>query len=200
MFGYEIPIETNLKKYYVIQENYTDDFGTGQVLAPMKGTSGNNRFYVMALDDFDSSNHYWYYSASGGTMSDYYSTTTQSFGSGKTNTTNMIAKWNYSAYGYQTIDGSYSDIWGIVQKKQENNGESKINKGWFVPSSSEFAAFSDAFNVTSSNFYDKYGLSYDYWTSSQAGSDRAYTVYFGLSYISAYLVDSTHFLRLSITF
>ena len=50
---YTIPKEDNLKSYYIKSENYTDDSfkKSGKVIAPMEGTSGNERFYVMALED-----------------------------------------------------------------------------------------------------------------------------------------------------
>lgn len=63
---YTIPTKTNLKDYYIIQEEYIDDFGTKPVLAPVKGNSEKeDRFYVMSLDDFDTSTHYWYKNAYG---------------------------------------------------------------------------------------------------------------------------------------
>ena len=50
---YTIPKADNLKSYYIKSENYTDDSfkKSGKIIAPMKGTSGNDRFYVMALED-----------------------------------------------------------------------------------------------------------------------------------------------------
>ena len=62
---YTIPQETNLKKYYLNGE-YTDvHFGTNQVIVPVEGSGENDRFYVMALENFDSSTHYWYSTAYG---------------------------------------------------------------------------------------------------------------------------------------
>ena len=43
---YTIPKADNLKSYYIKSENYTDDSfkKRGKIIAPMKGTSGNDRF------------------------------------------------------------------------------------------------------------------------------------------------------------
>ena len=50
---YTIPKEDNFKSYYIKSENYTDDSfkKTGKVIAPIDGTSGNDRFYLMALEN-----------------------------------------------------------------------------------------------------------------------------------------------------
>ena len=50
---YTIPKEDNFKSYYIKSENYTDDSfkKTGKVIAPIEGTSGNDRFYLMALEN-----------------------------------------------------------------------------------------------------------------------------------------------------
>ena len=65
---YTISPVTNLKSYYIIKENYTDDFGTGKVIAPIEGTSGNERFYVMALEDINSETYYCWYDAAYGNL------------------------------------------------------------------------------------------------------------------------------------
>ena len=69
---YTIPSETGLKQYYIKGE-YTDEhFGTGKVIAPMEETSGNERFYVMALEDINpGTGYYWYNNASGNLDSSY---------------------------------------------------------------------------------------------------------------------------------
>ena len=103
---YTIPKGNNFKKYKVTQENYSGSFGTGKVIAPVSGSSGNERFYVMALSDVDSNTHYWYYNAYG-SMNDYASQTSTALGQGEQNTINMIAKWNSSAYGSQNGDSGY---------------------------------------------------------------------------------------------
>lgn len=51
---YAFYLETDvsyLKDYYVSQESYSGDFGTKPVISPVSGTSGDDRFYVMALED-----------------------------------------------------------------------------------------------------------------------------------------------------
>ena len=67
----------------------------------------------MALEDIKQDSKtlfYWYNSA--GKMSDYSSTTSQSFGTGKANTANMVAKWNSNGYGSQNS----RDMWGSNTK------------------------------------------------------------------------------------
>ena len=133
---YEIPIESNLKTYYISQEAYTDDFGIGLVISPIEGTSGNNRFYVMALDDFDESAYSWNNSV----VSDNLITGTENdFGEGKTNTEMLINKWNALSDNIQKSN----DVWGIIQNA--------VSNGWFIPSKSEWAAFNTTFNI-SDNF------------------------------------------------
>ena len=162
---YSYTAQTGLKEYYISQESYKGKFGTKPVISPVSGTTGNDRFYVMALSDFTTSSYsswYWY-KAAYGKISNYSTITSQNFGSGKQNTANMISKWNSSAYGSQNT----RDIWNAIQ--------TQVNNGWFVPSSKEWAAFGNAFNITSSNF-SSYGLSFWYWPSSLFNHDDAYCV------------------------
>ena len=92
-FSYEAITET--KDYYVSQENYEGDFGTKDVLTATG--SGNDRFYVMALDDYttsDNSTFYWYYKSSDEETLSSSSGTGTDFGDGKVSTGNMIRNWN----------------------------------------------------------------------------------------------------------
>ena len=159
---YTIPSETGLKQYYIKGE-YTDEhFGTGKVIAPMEETSGNERFYVIALEDINpGTGYYWYNNASGKLDSSYnVSSTANDFASaraeptGRLNTERMIASWNASQYGEQNLN----DMWGVIQDE--------VADGWFVPSKSEWASFGAVFNITSSNYLSTYGLSDFYWSSS----------------------------------
>lgn len=155
---YTIPVKSNLKQYYVIQDDYQDEWGEGIVIAPIKGTTGNDRFYVMALNYISNDSYYWYYNAYG-KLNNLVSTTSNDFGTGKDKTNDMIKKWNNEEYGAQNED----DLWGVIQQK-DGDGKSKIEKGWFVPSKSELAAFAD-----------KYSLYGEYlWTSSQYDAYSAY--------------------------
>ena len=53
--SYTIPTVSNTKSYRVSQKNYSGPFGTKDVLAPIG--SGNDRFYVMTLNDYSGSNN-----------------------------------------------------------------------------------------------------------------------------------------------
>ncbi len=187
--NYTIPTKTNLKDYYIIQEEYTDDFGTKPVIAPLNDSSKEDRFYVMALDDFDSSKHYWYKNAYG-IMSDYSTATSGDFGKGKDNTDAMIAKWNFADNGgYGAQDAN--DMWGLIQEK--------VKDGWFVPSRGEWSAFAEELKVTKEN-YVNHKLSDWYWSSSQTLTTTAYSAHFYHGYIGHTTVYLDGYVRLSTTF
>ena len=185
---YTIPTKTNLKDYYIIQEEYIDDFGTKPVLAPVKGNSEKeDRFYVMSLDDFDTSAHYWYKNAY---MSDYSTATSGDFGKGKENTDAMIKKWNLADNGgYGAQDAK--DMWGLIQEK--------VKDGWFVPSRGEWSAFAEELKVTKENS-GYLNIGDWYWSSSQIGTFYAYGATFNRGAISQSRVDSVSSVRLSTTF
>ncbi len=184
---------TDLKQYYVSQTSYVDDFGTVDVIAPVSGTTGNERFYVMALDDADSSSHYWYYSAYSTKITDQVITSSSDsdFGTGKARTATMISAWNNETYGIKNGDSSYTDMWGAIQ--------TQTNNGWFVPSKTEWAAFGSAFSITSSN-YSSFGLSLYYWSSSLCDTYHAYYVLFGSGYMGSGHLNSNNYVRLATTF
>ena len=188
--NYTIPTKTNLKDYYIIQEEYTDDFGTKPVIAPLNDSSKEDRFYVMALDDFDTSTHYWYKNAYGN-MSDFSTATSGDFGKGKDNTDAMIAKWNFADNGgYGAQDAN--DMWGLIQEK--------VKDGWFVPSRGEWSAFAEELKVTK-EIYVNHNLSDWYWSSSQnRTTDSAYTAYLGNGFVSSLEVSNLNYVRLSTTF
>lgn len=195
---YEIPKENNLKSYYIKNDNYTDDSfkKSGKVIAPMEGTSGNERFYVMALENINPGTIYYWYGAAYGNLDSSYnvSTTANDFAeagaepTGRINTERMIASWNSSQYGEQNSN----DMWGVIQDE--------VARGWFVPSKSEWAAFGAAFEITSSNFSNTYGLSNGYWSSSQSTTDGAYSAGFGRGDIRSGNVGNASSVRLATTF
>ena len=203
---YTIPTEEGLKEYYVVNESYTEaKFGglTGELIAPAEGTSGKDRFYVMALEDFNPGTRYCWYDAANGNLDSQYndSSTASDFAvagaepTGKTNTERMIASWNSSEYGAQNDNGTYEDMWGAIQDE--------VADGWFVPSKSEWSAFGgevlELNNITSSN-YDDYGLSSWCWSSSQFDADSAYDAEFNSGYVANSRVDYGICVRLATTF
>lgn len=193
---YTIPVETGLKEYYV-SGTANGPFGTEpiDVIKAVPGTTGKDRFYVMALENVGSSSTYyhWYYAAPGN-MSDYETATSGDFGKGKENTANMIAKWDKGAgeggYGAQDT-GTVKDMWGQIK--------TQVSKGWFVPSRAEWAAFAQELGITSSN-YTTYGLSYYYWSSSQGNAINAWSASFNGGYINDFDVINNFSVRLSATF
>ena len=198
---YTIPTVTEgLKDYYISQTNYkaNEGFGTKDVISPT-GT-GKDRFYIMALTDIDgkrNGTYYDWYNAANGQMSDYANTTSGDFGSGKSNTTTMISKWNAKAYGDQDKCSSHKDMWGQIQEK--------VNNGWFVPSKAEWSAFGGELGISedSSNekYYKNFGLSTYYWSSSQFDKRTAWLAGFNLGFMTFSSVNSGFTcVRLSATF
>ena len=194
--SYTIPTSSNFKKYKMTQESYSGRFGTGKVIAPVNGSSGNERFYVMALSDVDSSKHCWYYSAYSYGMSDYASQTSTAFGRGEQNTINMIAKWNSSGYGSQNGNSSYPDMWGLSAVNSRTwNGSS----GWYIPSRDEWAAFAGELNITNSNYRDC-GLAGWNWSSSQTDRSSAWCTNLPANNFLNDVVGNWSSVRLGMTF
>ena len=197
---YSIPTVTEgLKDYYISKTNYKANkgFGTKDVISPT-GT-GKDRFYIMALTDIDgkrNGTYYDWYSAANGKMSDYANTTSGDFGSGKSNTTTMISKWNATAYGDQDQCSDHKDMWGQIQEK--------VNNGWFVPSRAEWSAFGGELGISkdSSNekYYGNFGLSCFYWSSSQSSALAAWYANFYYGFMNCNNVNSYLCVRLSATF
>ena len=194
---YTIPTVTEgLKDYYISKTNYNanEGFGTKDVISPT-GT-GTERFYIMALTDIDgkgNGTHYdWYNAAYRKGMSDYANTTSGDFGSGKSNTTTMISKWNATAYGDQDQCSDHKDMWGQIQEK--------VNNGWFVPSRAEWSAFGGELGMTKYSNYRNFGLSENYWSSSQSNADYAWFANFRYGYMNHYGVNDSYCVRLSATF
>ena len=174
-YGYTIPVSSSFKQYEITQDSYTGNFGTEPVIAPVNGSSGNGRFYVMALTN-----------GVAGTASFWGSTGTSvvtktNFGAGKDNTTAMISKTGSSNY-----------LWNIIT--------SQVAKGWYVPSEYEWAAFADAFNINSSNYSNTYGLTDYYWTSSQDNNTYAWSIDFNRGGLYSEIVNNYYCVRLGTTF
>jgi len=194
---------SGLKEYYISKESYTDTktgYGTTGVISAKKGTSGADRFYVMSLSDFDSSEHYWYKNAFG-KMSDYSTYTSTAFGKGKDNTKKMIERMkNHSKYSADYGDattGTNADIWNII--------EDKVEQGWFVPSKDEWSAFAVMLQgkekgLTTSNYSSDFGLHNYYWSSSQLNTNLAWYADFYTGYMSNGSVNYARYVRLASTF
>ena len=187
--SYTIPTITSTKDYYVSQESYTNKLGgTAEVLTPTG--NGNDRFYIMALSNVDSKTHDWY-NAAKGNMKDYASTTSHSFGKGKSNTATMVSKWKSKSYGEQNACSDHTDLWGEIQ--------TQVNNGWFVPSRQELAAFAGQLGITKSNYSSK-GLSGWYYSSSQYSTTNAYLIGLNTGYVRDSNVDGSNAVRLATTF
>ncbi len=173
--NYKYSKVTGLKSYYVSSESYTGFNGkwTQPVITTVQGSTGANRFYVMALEDINpGSTYYWYYNSKG-KLDNTVSNTTNDFGQGKTYTKTMISKWNNSAYGSK----NNNDMWGVIQSKVGDIN----NPTWFIPSKTEWAAFGDMIysklKVTASN-YTQYNFKDYYWTSTQLYEGHTYRACF----------------------
>ena len=162
-------IDSGLKEYVISQEKFdTDTFKTGKpVITPKEGTTGIDRFYVMALKDIDSNSNYMWYANAEGKITDYSSITKTGFGEGKKNTQNMIDKWNAGTSGGYGAQHNL-DMWGKIQDK--------VKKGWFVPSRDEWSAFGDSFKLTPATYY-KVGVSYMNWSSSLNSEKSAWFIF-----------------------
>ena len=202
---YSIPVETGLKQYYVVEEEHTEErFGnlTGQLIAPIDGSSGRDRFYVMALKDIDGERHTWWANAYRHLDSTYnISATTNDFAvvgaepTGLANTRRMMECYANEEINGTTVEQGTNDMWGLI-------GE-EVADGWFVPSNSEWAAFVgevlELNNITLSN-YGNYGLSSWCWSSSQRNTIHAYFANFLNGYMGNTNVRNDFFVRLATTF
>lgn len=197
------PVTVGLKQYKICSESYTG-FGnkwTRPVITAVEGTTGADRFYVIALEDFNVENGplYSWYSAALGKLDNTIGGTTNDFGQGKTNTIAMIANWNSSKYGPQHSDSVYKDMWGVIQTEVGNINDPT----WFIPSKSEWAAFGtftyEQMRVTTDN-YTSYGLNDWYWSSTQVTNNCACGALFYGGYINNCDVDDGIRVRLSATF
>ena len=88
-------------------------YARGKIIAPIERTKGNDRFYVMKLDDFNSGTKYCWYDDADGKLDNGEGPAENDFGKGRENTATMIAEWNKGEngkYGQQNT-GAYDDIW-----------------------------------------------------------------------------------------
>ena len=172
-----------LKDYYIKEENHADEsgFGIKGVIAPLEGSNGADRFYVMELADIDGGQQYSWYSNNENLTN---LETETGFGKGKSNTEKMINLWNND-----NNKDEVNDLWG------------HIKEGWFVPSKDEWIAFAGELKIDEDS-YDTKGLNSYYWSSS-------YNVYipnfvwhidFLLKAAGSMNMSSKKFVRLSTTF
>ena len=201
---------SNLKNYTISTKTYEGQttagtytakgFGEKSVLVP-NGETGNDRFYVMALENFtDGTNttFYWYYNAHGN-MSDYATATSTAFGTGKANTLKMIEYWNAETpYGTQNT----RDLWGVIQNSENYDIVESVNdsKKWFVPSKEEWSAFGSNLGITSDDYYLEFGLSNYYWSSSHYNTHFVWCADLTRGSTNYSRVDHDHCVRLSATF
>ena len=182
---YNLPVITEgLKDYYISQSTYDDIFGEKPVLSPQG--NGKDRFYVMALEDFNNGASYdWYHSAYEQIKSS--NITSSSFGSGRNNTITMMSKWNSEEYGAKNQCSDHNDIWGEIQKE--------VQKGWFVPSMTEWVTYVGELGITRDNFNNL-----AYWSSSLVNDGEfASTASFYHGYES-FIISNANPIRLSTTF
>lgn len=183
---YKIPtIKEGLKDYIVIDEFEDKINGKQEVLAPI--LDGQDRFYIMALNNVNSDAFTWYESATYEQIKDYYTITSSNFGTGKLNTLSMLIKWNNSEYGKK----KQNDLWNKIKIQVQN--------GWFIPSIDEWCAFTEQIGITESNYSSK-GLSGWYWTSSQYNTTTAYLMNLNYGCVSTINVDYSNYVRLAATF
>ena len=187
---YSYSKKETLNNYYISQEKYKHkEFAEKPVIAPIDKVEENDRFYVMALEDFtteDYTTFYWYYNADG-IMSDYATTTSEDFGKGKENTKIMMSK----LYGDGLKD---QDMWKYIGDE--------VSKGWFVPSNKEWSAFGVFANgqgMTTENC-GNYGLSEQYWSSLQTSTFSARIIYIRYGFMYSAAVTYSLCVRLSTTF
>ena len=203
-------VTEGLKKYKVSEETYSEFGGQWEkpIITEIQGSGEKDRFYVMALEDFkgnDGQERYCWYDAAYGKLDDIVETDENDFGKGKEKTAAMIENWNKGengGYGAKDANGTYRDMWGIIQEEDKNGKKWDLNK-WFVPSKAEWSAFGDFaytdMGVTTGN-YGNFGLSDWYWSSSQRNINSAYYANFYDGYINYDIVNSNGWVRLSATF
>ena len=190
--------------YVYVELSNCSRFGNkgGKLIAPVEGTSGNDRFYIMALEDVNSGTYYYWYAAAFGKLNNTVGDTTNDFGKGKANTADVMNKWINKTWGAQNA-GLYKDMWGAVQQEINKKKANKDKGTWFIASKSEWAAFGDMttkkLGLTTSN-YSSYGLKPYYWYSSQYNTNLAYYADFNGGDIGSINVSNGNYVRLCETF
>ena len=210
-YSYSYSAEDDLKEYTVSETNSpVTTFGTNKIITLKPGSTGNSRFYVMALSDFREGayqdKYYWYKNAYDtstgiGRMPNPVKDTSTEFGTGYENTKTMIRIWNNNgeSEGWTTGATQYEyDIWGKIQEKYQ--------EGWYIPSKGEWAAFADFLAnrlenpLTTSNYKTIYGLSSWYWSSLQCYTSNASYIYFTIGVMGTTNVNNYGSVRLGVTF
>ena len=207
---YSYTSQTNLKKYTVSENKYNDRFGEKEIIALKPDSTGNKRFYVMALENFTTDLiregvYHWYIQASPQMDA---SDTSISFGTGYDNTGTIIDIWNEGENGKYNAAQNDKDIFKHIQ------GE--YAKGWYIPSKGEWAAFADYLSSKqenlltndcptescdgNGNYDDIYGLSSIYWSSSQINTYDIGIITFYAGNIGEYNAGNSCYVRLGITF
>ena len=172
--NYSIPVvSSGLKSYTISETKYSGKFGNKEVISVVEGSQGADRFYVMALSDIDSSTHMWNANGSMNVV------TQTGFGTGKSNTAAVMEQYT-------------GDLWGLIG--------TQVAQGWFVPSKEEWSAFAEELGINSSNYSSTFGLSTDYWSSSQSNTNYAWFAHFNNGYMLINFVNYINYVRLSATF
>lgn len=184
-----------LSDYYISKKSYKGKFDTKDVLTSIK--NGEERFYVMALENLDSNTHTWYGSKYGSLSEDNNeANTVKELGKGKENTKKMKDIWNEDA----DTSKSENDVWKVIQDAGVD-----LDK-WYVPSRAEWAAFGDFCytkldpKMDTSNFYTSRSLSGWYWSSSQENSYYAWHADFDDGFTEILNVSSGECIRMGATF
>ena len=102
----------------------------------------------------------------------------------------MIKKWSNSEYGGKDA-GQQPDMWGVIKEE--------VDKGWYVPSKGEWAAFLCNLSITSDNYIKK-GLPGYCWSSSLGDNSYAWIPFFSNMSMGLSRIDNYAYLYLSTTF
>ena len=212
--SYELDAVTSgLKQYEESETTFSGTdakFGEQKWIKAVDGTTGKNRFYVMALKNIENEGdrYYWFYNAYSlitSSITEYYITEdgigidANNKAVGRKNTEAIMAKFKSTTeggWGTAVTNQTYKDMIQVISEKYEN--------GWFVPSKQELAAFVDARMVGDKRVvgnYSGFGLSNGYWSSSQysGNQQRAWAMAFEYGF-STPLINSSYFVRLCTTF
>ena len=212
---YSYSSQTNLKEYKVSAENSSiETFGKNKVIQLKRRSTGNARFYVMALEDFtteayvdpeDSSKNYpaytYYYWYKNSYLKVNGFDTSENFGTGYTNTGTMIERWNKNGEGTGYYSGATQDNQDIFKHIQE-----KYKDDWYIPSKGEWAAFADYLyqrsenSLTINNYNSIYKLSDNYFSSSIYSATSVWLIVFSSNHIYSDTIGNFRYVRLGKTF
>jgi len=216
--SYELDAVTSgLKQYEESETSFSGTdakFGEQKWIKAVDGTTGKNRFYVMALKDIDINYHFWFYNAyslinSATDKAPYYITEdgigidANNKAVGRKNTEAIMAKFKSTTEGGwgKAVTGQiYTDMLKVIGTKYNSS------IGWFVPSKQEltaFAGFLSGKGLTTSNYNSTFGLSDRYWLSSQLSLNTpqyAWRANFSTSNFSNGPIYNVYFVRLCTVF